>query len=579
MKLGVAGKFILSISLVLVVLFAVITFISLRLQDRAISDVSTLSQKVVDEMFQEESAAAREAIRVKTGQLAKLLSGIAPELIVSYNFSSLLSFAQVAAGDPDIAYVDFLNAEHASLAVAGDPAKVAADGRIETPITFEGATLGSVIVGFTDEPLKAQQAKTKAATESRLADMARSRDASLSSTTTSLVGLTLVGLILGVGIAVFLGRSVKRPLAALMAFAGRVAEGDLSAKATGHFSAELAELKSAIEHMVTALRDKVGEAEKTSRLAQAESDKANRAMREAEEAKARAETARRQGMLQAAETLASIVERITASANELSTQVEEMRSGTEHQRDRVQSTATAMEQMNASILEVARTAGATADDANQAQTKAREGETVVSDSVKAIDRVNTLAARLKENMRALGDQAQAIGRIMNVVSDIADQTNLLALNAAIEAARAGDAGRGFAVVADEVRKLAEKTIGATKEVGATIGAIQSASRLNIESMDEAATAIDTATGLVNRSGAALSALVGLAQNTAGRVQAIATAAEEQSAASEEITSAVDEVNDIADATFKGMGQSAQAIGELARMAGELRGLIRELQTA
>ena len=61
-------------------------------------------------------------------------------------------------------------------------------------------------------------------------------------------------------------------------------------------------------------------------------------------------------------------------------------------------------------------------------------------------------------MTRLGQQADSIGHILSVISDIADQTNLLALNAAIEAARAGDAGRGFAVVADEVRKLAEKTM-------------------------------------------------------------------------------------------------------------------------
>ena len=117
-----------------------------------------------------------------------------------------------------------------------------------------------------------------------------------------------------------------------------------------------------------------------------------------------------------------------------------------------------MEQMNATVLEVARNATQSAATSGQAQSKANEGASVVTQVIHGIGEVESTAISLKDQMTVLGKQSESIGQILNVISDIADQTNLLALNAAIEAARAGDAGRGFAVVADEVRKLAEKTM-------------------------------------------------------------------------------------------------------------------------
>jgi len=88
-----------------------------------------------------------------------------------------------------------------------------------------------------------------------------------------------------------------------------------------------------------------------------------------------------------------------------------------------------------------------------------------------------------ETIRTLESSATEIGRIVTVIDDIASQTNLLALNAAIEAARAGESGRGFAVVADEVRKLAERTAGATKEIGTMIENVQSQAEQAVARME------------------------------------------------------------------------------------------------
>ncbi len=298
---------------------------------------------------------------------------------------------------------------------------------------------------------------------------------------------------------------------------------------------------------------------------------------EAIEAKTKAERAKAEGMIEAAAQLEKVVEIVSSASEQLSAQIEQSSRGAEVQSQRVGETATAMEEMNATVLEVARSASLAADTSEQAKHEAKDGSLVVGRVVSGIGQVQAQALQLKTDMSILGKQADGIGQVMNVISDIADQTNLLALNAAIEAARAGEAGRGFAVVADEVRKLAEKTMTATKQVGDSIRGIQQGARTNIENVDQAVTLIQAATGQAKQSGEALNKIVTLVDQTADQVRSIATASEEQSATSEEINRSIEDVSRVSSETSSAMTQSAQAVGELASQASGLRGLIEKMK--
>ena len=282
-------------------------------------------------------------------------------------------------------------------------------------------------------------------------------------------------------------------------------------------------------------------------------------------------------MMQVARDASDIANRVAAASEQLASQVEQISRGAEIQRTRVESTASAMTEMNATVLEVARSAGQASEQSEKTKEKADDGAGLVNQVVNSINSVNRVAVTLQNNMQELGTQAESIGGVMNVISDIADQTNLLALNAAIEAARAGEAGRGFAVVADEVRKLAEKTMSATHEVGSSIKAIQQSTRVNIDEVGNAVKSITEATGLANSSGSALGEIVELASANSAVVASIATAAEEQSATSEEINRAIDEINSIVGETTEGMLQSSAAVQDLSRMAQELNRTMEALK--
>jgi len=391
-----------------------------------------------------------------------------------------------------------------------------------------------------------------------------------------LLGSFAVLALIGVCLA-SLEKIVVAPLKRLQAFASDVAGGNLDTALELRLNNEIGQLADNLRRMVASLKGMIAEADGKTRLAEEASTRAAQAVQEAEAARHAGEKARTEGMLQAASELEGVVEVITTASEELSAQIEQSSRGSEEQSRRVSETATAMEEMNATVLEVAKNASQAAETADTAKHKAEGGSQVVTQVVAGISDVQSTALGLKTDMTTLGQQAEGIGQILNVISDIADQTNLLALNAAIEAARAGDAGRGFAVVADEVRKLAEKTMTATKEVGEAIRGIQDGARKNIGNVENAVRKIDAATTLAGKSGEALNEIVSLVDLTTDQVRSIATASEQQSSASEEINRSIEDVSRISSETTDAMQQSARAVVELAHQAQVLKGLIEQMK--
>lgn len=394
-----------------------------------------------------------------------------------------------------------------------------------------------------------------------------------------LIGGGILAIILG--FAWLITRIICLPLRQITGEAEKVAQGQEAAlpALTASCPLEIRRLNSSLGMMIENLHGRIEEAADKTRQAAEALDHAKVAQAAAEEAKLRAESARREGMLAAAHQLESIAEALSSASSDLSHQIKRSDEGAEESSKMLSGAATAMNEMNATVQDVARNAGLASGASLETRDKALAGAKIVQNAVESITEVQTHSLSLKEDMNRLNEHAQAINQIMGVISDIADQTNLLALNAAIEAARAGDAGRGFAVVADEVRKLAEKTAHATTEVRTAIGGIQSGTNTAAAQMDAAVERVTQATGLAQRSGEALAEIVKMVESAGDQVRSIATAAEQQSATSEEINRAVSSISVIATETDDAMAQSTEAVEALVAQTQKLEQLIAALRSS
>ena len=271
--------------------------------------------------------------------------------------------------------------------------------------------------------------------------------------------------------------------------------------------------------------------------------------------------------------VAHVTDKVASASVELSATAEEISKGTDTLTSRASQTAAAVEEMNATVSQVAQNSGKAATLAQETVKTAKDGGSVVSDTISGMQQLSDAVSSSATIIAELGKSSDQIGEIVRVIEDIADQTNLLALNAAIEAARAGEQGRGFAVVADEVRKLAERTTKATKEIGDMIRQIQQDTRGAVESMQQGTVKVTSGVDLVNRTGEALARIVDMVSKSADMIRQIAVASEEQSVATQQIANDIENVAKVTKESASGANESAKASHDLSQLATELQGIV------
>ncbi|MCE0968769.1 methyl-accepting chemotaxis protein [Pseudomonas sp. NMI4491_12] len=267
------------------------------------------------------------------------------------------------------------------------------------------------------------------------------------------------------------------------------------------------------------------------------------------------------------------IEQLAGSAQALSAVTEQTNREVGSQKEETEQVATAMQQMTATVHDVARNAEQAAQAAQAADDKVGSGQQVVRQSMQRIEQLASAAETASAGIDSLSAEIHTIGDVLEVIKSVAEQTNLLALNAAIEAARAGEQGRGFAVVADEVRALARRTRQSTEQIEALVASLRGNAQQSVAQIRGSTELVRLAVADALHTESALGSIAAAVSLIQQMNQQIAAAAEQQSSVAEEISRSVTQIRGSADQAALAMQDNARSSVELAQLGIDLKGMV------
>ncbi|WP_170253058.1 methyl-accepting chemotaxis protein [Vogesella mureinivorans] len=342
-----------------------------------------------------------------------------------------------------------------------------------------------------------------------------------------LLALSALALLAGMGAAVAISLSIRRPLGEMTLLAEQLASSkDLSVAIPDYGRNELGRTGQALNHLIVTVRELISESHQHSA-------------------------------------------KLVGASDRLSGVSHAIHDAAVNQSNAASASAAAVEQLTVSVSVLADNAEGVELQSRQTATDARAGSDMAQTAASQIQHIAQSIAQTSGTIDSLNQRSSEIGNIVSVIREIADQTNLLALNAAIEAARAGETGRGFAVVADEVRKLAERTSQATTEISSRIAGVQHDTQQAFQNMQQANTLVESGVEGTGKVAQSLQQIFQSSIQAQEKVAEMVQAIQEQRMASQDIAQNMEQIAQMNDQTRLAVAEATSLSGGLKQQSQEL----------
>lgn len=353
-------------------------------------------------------------------------------------------------------------------------------------------------------------------------------DAACETTIVALVAATLISVVVGSAIAIFLSRRIAATVQSLAERAKQISEGELrGGEVVTRGADELSQLADGFNVMLFNLRDLTGQ-------------------------------------------ILSVTENVNSAASQISSSAKQQATSTKEQAATVQEITSTMQEISQSGSQIVAKAKEVAAVAEQASSASKSGMDAVQNTNRTMEAIREQVEEVAENIVALSEKTQAVGEIISTVNEIAEQSNLLALNATIEAAEAGAEGNRFSVVAGEMKNLADQAKECTVHVRKILGEIQKAINTSVMLTEEAVKRVESGKQQADVSENVIRQISSTTEETIQTFQQIIGATNQQQVGLEQVARGMQDIDQAAQQTAVGTGQLEQAVVSLSAMSKQLQ---------